>query len=306
MTYAHSVQLLSMALSFLSPIPLYASYLRLCFTNAGLSRQALDIDNETTLHFWSPHQTSTHKPSLVFIHGFGPVSLWQWRRQVQFFSPHFNLYVPDLVFFGESTTKSSERSEIFQAKSVASLLEKLGVEKYSVVGTSYGGFVAYHMARMWPERVEKVVIASSGANMRRSDNEQLMRKSKFENLGDLMLPRDSSQLRALIGLAVFRQGRVHMIPDFFLNDFISKLYTENRREKLELLKGLTLGQDETDVLLIWGEHDKIFPLDMAIQLKELIGKNVKLESIKEASHVPQIERPKKFNYTVYDFLCGSS
>ncbi|KAJ9168147.1 hypothetical protein P3X46_019706 [Hevea brasiliensis] len=306
-----------MALSFLSPISLYASYLRLCFTSSGLSRHAIDIDNDTTIHFWSQNpdnQTSTHKPSLVFIHGFGPAALWQWRRQVQFFSSHFNLYVPDLIFFGESTTKSSARSEIFQADSVSKLLQKLGVEKYSVVGTSYGGFVAYHVARMWPERVEKVVIASSGVNMRKSDNEELIRKSKLDSIGDLMLPKEASHLRALIGLAVFRLSRLHMIPDFFLKDFISKLYAENRSEKLELLKGLTLGRDETvnisplqqDVLLVWGEHDSIFPLDMAIELKGLIGKNVKLESIKDASHVPQIERPNKFNYILNSFLCGSS
>ncbi|KAF2304263.1 hypothetical protein GH714_028988 [Hevea brasiliensis] len=151
-------------------------------------------------------------------------------------------------------------------------------------------------------------------NMRKSDNEELIRKSKLDSIGDLMLPKEASHLRALIGLAVFRLSRLHMIPDFFLKDFISKLYAENRSEKLELLKGLTLGRDETvnisplqqDVLLVWGEHDSIFPLDMAIELKGLIGKNVKLESIKDASHVPQIERPNKFNYILNSFLCGSS
>ncbi|KAJ9183645.1 hypothetical protein P3X46_007470 [Hevea brasiliensis] len=306
-----------MAPSFLSPISVYTSYLRLCFTYAGLSRQAIDIDNETTLHFWGPNpdnRTSTHKPSLVLIHGFGPVALWQWHYQVRFFSPHFNLYVPDLIFFGESTTKSSERSEIFQAKSVAKLLEKLGVKKYSIVGTSYGGFVAYNIARMWPERVEKVVIASSGVNMRRSDNEKLMRKSKAENIGDLMLPQKASQMRVLISLAAFRLRSLHMIPDFLLKDFISKSYTEKRSEKLELLSGLTIGRDETvnisplqhDVLLIWGEEDTIFPLAMATELKGLIGKNVKLETIKDASHIPQTERPQKFNYIVSSFLRGSS
>ncbi|KDP34016.1 hypothetical protein JCGZ_07587 [Jatropha curcas] len=304
-----------MALSFLSPVSLYAHYLRSCFTSAGLSRHSVDIDTETTIHLWAPssNQTSTaNKPSLVFIHGFGPVALWQWRRQVQFFWPHFNIYVPDLIFFGESTTKSSERSEIFQAKSVAKCLEKLGVEKYSVVGTSYGGFVAYHMARMWPEKVEKVVIASSGVNMKRSDNEELVRKSKLENIGDLMLPKEASELRSLLGLTV--NWRLNMIPDIFLNDFIHKLYSENRSKKMELLKGLSFGHDETvnisplqqDVLLVWGEHDEIFPFKMAIELKGLIGKKVKLESIKNAAHVPQIERSKKFNYIVNGFLRGSS
>ncbi|XP_050220043.1 uncharacterized protein LOC126670374 isoform X2 [Mercurialis annua] len=238
-----------MALSFLSPISLYCYYLRFFFTSSGLSRQAVDIDNDTTVHFWGPkntHKTTAlnPKPSLVLIHGFGPDSLWQWRKQVQFFSSQFNLYVPDLIFFGESTTKSPGRSEVFQAESMASLLEKLGVEKYSVMGTSYGGVVAYHMARMWPERVEKVVVASSGVNMKRSDNEELIRKSKMDDIGDLMLPKQVSDLRTLMELAVY--GRfIHMIPDIILKDFIHKLYTPNRSKKLELLKGTIIGRVET-------------------------------------------------------------
>uniref|UniRef100_A0A2P2IR10 Uncharacterized protein MANES_03G054200 n=1 Tax=Rhizophora mucronata TaxID=61149 RepID=A0A2P2IR10_RHIMU len=92
------------------------------------------------------------------------------------------------------------------------------------------------------------------------------------------------------------------------------LYRDKRNEKLELLQGLTLGRDETasisplqqNVLVVWGEDDKIFPVEMAKELQGLIGKNVRLEIIQNASHVPQIERPMKFNYTVKNFLCGGS
>lgn len=203
---------------FLSPVAFYNNYLRRCFTASGLSPQAVDVDNETTIHFWGPSK-NTQKSSLVLIHGYGPVALWQWRKQVQFFSPKFNVYVPDLLFFGGSTTKSPERSEIFQAVSVVKLLEKLGVERFSVMGTSYGGFVAYHIARMWPERVEKVVIASSGVNMRRRHNEELVKRAKLEKIDDLMLPATTNQFRALMSLAVFK--RHNMVPDFLLNDVIN-------------------------------------------------------------------------------------
>ncbi|KAH0969746.1 hypothetical protein GBA52_028342 [Prunus armeniaca] len=224
---------------FLSPVSLYAIYVRRCFAASGLSQQTLQLDNETTLHFWGPNpkfsQATQKKPSLVLIHGFGPVAISS--------PPRFNVYVPDLVFFGDSTTTSAERSEVFQAASVAKLMEKAGVERFSVIGTSYGGFVAYHVARMWPERVEKVVIASSGVNMRRGDNEKLLRRAKLEKIEHLMLPATAVQLQTLIGLAMSR--RVDVIPRFLLNDFVQKLYSDKRKEKMELLKGLTLGRDDT-------------------------------------------------------------
>lgn len=209
-----------MAPSFLSLVSLYSLYLRRCFISSGLSSQTLDLKNGTTIHFWGPNpdQITLQKPSLVLIHGFGPAAIWQWRKQVKFFAPHFHVYVPDLIFFGNSTTKSKERSEVFQAVSVGKLLENIGVKKFSVMGTSYGGFVAYHLAKMWADNVEKVVIASSGVNLTHSDNEALLKRAKVESIEQLMLPETTSQLRTLTGLAVSKKLRI--IPDFFLNDVV--------------------------------------------------------------------------------------
>ncbi|XP_023546569.1 epoxide hydrolase 4-like [Cucurbita pepo subsp. pepo] len=298
--------------SFLSLVSLYDGYLRRCFTAAGLTQQAIDIDAETTLSFWGPKLSKSNaKPSLLLLHGFGPMAIWQWRPQVQFLADDFDVYVPDLVFFGGSTTKSAERTEVFQAISIGKLLEKIGVKKYSVMGTSYGGFVAYHMARIWPERIEKVVIASSGVNMRRKDNDAMLKRANVENIDEFLLPMTAEQLRTLMKLAVFK-GVGRRMPDFFLNDFIHKLYMEKRKEKIELLKSLTLGREDTidlsplfqEVLIIWGDHDQLFPLEMAKELKEILGEKTRLEVMKETSHVPQIEAPAEFNRVAKSFLCG--
>ncbi|XP_057957763.1 uncharacterized protein LOC131150806 isoform X2 [Malania oleifera] len=267
-----------MFVSWLSPASLFNSYLRRSFGAAGLSSQTIPIDDQTTIHFWGPKPDSPRanptKPALVLIHGFGPAALWQWRPQAAALSPHFDLYVPDLVFFGESTTASAERTERFQAACVGKLMERVGVEKYSVAGTSYGGFVAYRMAEMWGERVEKVVVASSGVNMVRGDGEKLLRRAAAETVEEFLLPQTAEQLRVLLGLALFKRPAV--LPSFLLTDFIHKLYTENRMEKIELLRDVSFGKDDTpkisplkqEVLIVWGEHDQIFLLEMATQLKE--------------------------------------
>ncbi|KAM7510719.1 hypothetical protein LguiB_009594 [Lonicera macranthoides] len=296
--------------SCLSIVSFYGTYLRRCLTAGGLSSQTINIDADTTIHFWGPKKpsNSTPKPPLLLLHGFGPAGVWQWRQQIVYFAPNFDLYIPDLVFFGESTTSKPERSENFQAESMGKLMEKVGIQRYKVVGTSYGGFVAYRMAARWPERVEKVVIASSGVNLRRRDNmEMLKRANNAAKIEEVMLPATAGQLRTLMGLAVYKRP---YLPDFILNDFIDTLYCENRKEKLELLKGLTLGRDDTvnlsplqqEVLIVWGDHDQIFLLEKATELKELIGKKARLEVIENASHVPQLERPAQFNKIVNNFL----
>ncbi|XP_049376786.1 uncharacterized protein LOC125841665 isoform X1 [Solanum stenotomum] len=297
--------------SWLSPIGLYGGFVRRCLTGAGLTCQSIEIDDETTIHFWGP-KSSKMKPSLILIHGFGPHGVWQWRPQISFFSNDFDLYIPSLVFFGRSTTKSLQRSEVFQATCIVKLLEKLSIEKCSIIGTSYGGFVAYHMAKMLPGRVEKVIIASSAVNIKKIDNDGLLKRANVEKIEDLMLPATVTQLRVSITASTNRS--LPYLPDFFLNDFINKLYLENRKEKLELLNGLSLGRDDTidnitplqqEVLIVWGENDQIFLLEKATELKELLGEKVRLEVIKNASHVPQLEHGAKFNKIVNDFLCGS-
>lgn len=302
-----------MVASCLSFVSIYGKFLRYSLSSAGLSSQTLDIDSQTTIHFWGPKpdpNTILPKPPLLLIHGFGPPGIWQWRQQVVFFARSFDLYIPDLVFFGDSVTTAPERSEDFQAESMGKFMEKAGVDKYSVVGTSYGGIVAYRMAAMWPERVEKVVIASSAVNMKSTDNKELLERANMDKVEDVMLPRTAAQMRTLMGLAVFRRP---YMPDFVLNDFIHKLYADNIEEKLELLKGLTIGRDDKvqlsplqqEVLIVWGDQDNIFLLEKATELKELLGEKVKLEVIKNAAHVPQIECAGQFNNVVNNFLCAS-
>ncbi|CAI9096703.1 OLC1v1032904C1 [Oldenlandia corymbosa var. corymbosa] len=308
-----------MVASWFSIASLYGSFLHRCISSSGLSSQTVTIVHEngkkTRMHYWGPNpeSVSPSKPSLVLIHGFGPAGAWQWRPQITDFSRHFNLYVPDLVFFGDhSSTESEERSEIFQAVCVGKLMEEIGVERYSVVGTSYGGFVAYRLAGMWPERVEKVVIASSGVNLTKKDNERLMKRANVGRIEELMLPGNPGQLRTLLSLSV-HYWRPYYVPDFVLNDFLQKLYGKNRKEKLELLKGLTLGRDDSpqitplkqEVLIVWGQNDQIFPLEKAKQLKECLGEKAKLEVLKNASHLPQLEQSGKFNKVVKAFLFAS-
>ncbi|XP_057799909.1 uncharacterized protein LOC131015519 isoform X2 [Salvia miltiorrhiza] len=296
-----------MVTSCFSLVSLAGGLLRRSIAAAGLSSQTADIDGDTTIHFWGP-PAATAKPKLILVHGFGPASIWQWRRQVAFFAGEYDVYIPDLVFFGESFTRSPARSEVFQATCLARLMENLGVTRYSVVGTSYGGFVAYRMAEMWPERVEKVVIASSAVNLRRSDNARLMKQADVDKIEDLLLPVTAAQLRLSLRFVVSRPPPY--VPDFVLNDFIDKLYSENRREKLELLKELNIGKNDTvtlsplsqEVLIVWGENDQIFLLEKAEELKKLLGEKAKLEVIEKGSHVPQLEHADQFNKIVKNFL----
>ncbi|CAI5482110.1 unnamed protein product [Closterium sp. Yama58-4] len=92
----------------------------------------------------SERRSTSRKPPLLLIHGFGASSLNHWIKQIPVLSRHFELYIPSLVFFFSSTSASSKRrGEFFQAEAMLGLMDALGIERCQVVGLSYGGIVAY-------------------------------------------------------------------------------------------------------------------------------------------------------------------
>ena len=57
-------------------------------------------------------------------------------------------------------------------------------------------------------------------------------------------------------------------------------------------------------LVIWGEHDRVFPVDIGRQLSELLG--AEFVVIEGAAHAPHVERPRKVNPLLVDFLSAES
>ncbi|KAL0908891.1 hypothetical protein M5K25_023403 [Dendrobium thyrsiflorum] len=302
-----------MGLKF-SFVPIVDAINRRSFTAAGLRRYSVSVDPDTTIQCWLPPSFS--KPPLLLLHGFGTPATWQWKAQIRSLCRHFDLIVPDLIFFGGSTTLSQERSEKFQAAAMVALLAKLEISSKvaGVVGTSYGGFVAYHVAKMMGQAwVGKVVIASSDLGKTEEDDRAMReRAGEAHSVEEIMLPTTAAGLRRLLQLVFYRPPL--FLPDFVLRDFVRNLFKDKLEEKKELLKAITLGNKDLfqlaalpqDVLIIWGEHERLFPLNKAYELKKKLGENAKLEVLKNTGHVPQLEDPNRFNKVLLSFLLGNT
>jgi pimeloyl-ACP methyl ester carboxylesterase len=186
------------------------------------------------------------KPALMLLHGFAPNALLCWENQIAAFVRDFDVYVPDLLFFGNSTTtqqreeqgeeKQRQRwSEAFQAECLMHMLQVLGVQQKQnnnnnnssshhhqqqelhVLGTSYGGMVAFRMAELYPTLVSKVVFSSSGICMSPTNNDELFARNNLSHVSQLLLPSTVQQMRVGVATAIYKQNR---IPDFLLRDFV--------------------------------------------------------------------------------------
>lgn len=227
-------------------------------------------------------------------------------------TPHFNVYVPDLVFFGESYTSRPERSDSFQAECLMRLMEAHSVKgRLSVVGLSYGGFVAYSMAAQFKEVVERVVICCAAVCMEEKDlTEGKFKVSDLEAAADILLPQTPEKLRELMKFTMFKPPKV--VPNCFLNDFIHAMCTEHCQEKRELIRAIPKDRKISDIpkitqptLIIWGDQDQVFPLEFAHRLKCHLGDNAQLIVLKNAGHGFNVEKPKEFYRHLKAFLIYS-
>ncbi|KAG9135278.1 hypothetical protein Leryth_015175 [Lithospermum erythrorhizon] len=281
---------------------------RYSFTYAGLKSSTTDLKDGTFIHCWVPKKPRNHKPNLVLIHGIGANAMWQWNDFLSPLSSKFNIYVPDLVFFGESYTSRSERSEAFQAQCLVKALEGFGVKKMSVVGLSYGGFVAYSMAAQFGECVERVVIGCAGVCVEEKDVENgLFEVDCLEEAIEILLPQKPERLRELMKLSFYKPPK--NVPSCFLSDFINVMCTEYLQERQELIIGLhkdrklsNLPKITQPTLIIWGDKDRIFPPELAHRLKRHLGENAQLVLIENAGHAINLEKPKIMYKHLKSFL----
>ncbi|GJY41332.1 alpha/beta hydrolase fold-1 [Tanacetum coccineum] len=171
------------------------------------------------MHIWCAKNRVYKKANLVLIHGFGGNSKWQFLLQIRQLAGDFNVYVPDLVFFGESYSSKSDRSVGFQAKCVCDGLKKMRVDKFSVYAISYGGFVGYRMAEVYDDMVEKLVIVSSGIVCKHERKLEHVQKIGL-SVVDLLVAKTPEDLRMLCRISIHKYDIGRWIPDFFLWGFI--------------------------------------------------------------------------------------
>lgn len=100
-------------------------------------------------------------PKLVFLHGLMGFAS-NWRSIARHFESDYQILLYDQRGHGKSFKPSSGYGTAEYAQDLITILDELGWEKCHLVGHSMGGRVAVEAAYLYPERVEKLVIADIG------------------------------------------------------------------------------------------------------------------------------------------------
>lgn len=102
------------------------------------------------------------KVPLVLVHGFGG-GVGLWALNVEALSQNRTVYAFDVLGFGRSSrpqlsTDPLEAEEQF-VDSIEKWREKIGLEKFVLLGHSLGGFLASSYALKYPSRIQHLILA---------------------------------------------------------------------------------------------------------------------------------------------------
>jgi pimeloyl-ACP methyl ester carboxylesterase len=98
-------------------------------------------------------------------------------------------------------------------------LVSAGLDHFGIVGLSYGGFVAYQIAVMYPNAVDKLVIVSAGVCLEESDlSSGLFGVSDVAEAASLLVPQHPDDVRQLVKLTFYKPP--HVMPTCFIQDYI--------------------------------------------------------------------------------------
>ena len=98
------------------------------------------------------------KPPIILLHGY-TASVYVWKTAAPMLAEDgFRVIAVDLLGFGYSEKPSwFDYSIQSQARMVSRFMNRLGIGRATIVGSSYGGAVALTLTLDYPERVQKLV-----------------------------------------------------------------------------------------------------------------------------------------------------
>jgi len=231
-------------------------------------------------------------PAVIFAHGSGGTHM-SWWQQVPVLSTQYRCVTIDHRGFGYSKDQPNKPGRHNFVSDLEGLLDRLKIDRVSLVGQSMGGLTVLGFASRHPDRVSALILSDTTGGYTNPEIDRLRAANKN--------PRSA-----------FAPGYAQREPAMaFLYREISSLTMDDAAEATAAAAATPSRGPSTDikpvltrkvpVLFIVGEQDQLIP-PAAIEAmhKEMPGSE--LVKVPGAGHSVYFERPTEYNRLVGDFL----
>jgi pimeloyl-ACP methyl ester carboxylesterase len=244
-------------------------------------------------------------PPIVLIHGFGAALDW-WDEIAPRLAAGHGVIRLDLIGHGGTEAPASGYAIERQARLVAAVLDKLGVQRVVAIGHSMGGEVTTALAEADPSRIERMVLIDSPPKPE-TTFKLGTRLALMPVLGEL-LSRFMSEatIRKMLAQG-FAPG--FPVPEKFVADVKQLTYTafrtahddsmayETEKPVVERLAALN---PVPPLLVIFGSQDALVAPESAKLYERVPGAKVVI--LDGPGHSPMVEAPEKTLALIEDFL----
>jgi pimeloyl-ACP methyl ester carboxylesterase len=247
-------------------------------------------------------------PALLLLHGFGSsLHTWEdWARLAEGDRRMIRIDLPGFGLTGADPTPdySDERAVAL----IAGLLDRLGLARVDLLGSSMGGRIAWRFAADRPDRVRRLVLmAPDGFRSRGIEYGRPIRVSPLMQTLPYTLPRPllrATTEPAYADPAALRPEVLDRYRDMLLAPGVRGAILDRMRDTVLQPPEPFLQRIAAPVLLLWGEADRMIPSGHAADYaRELsVSRTVVLPAL---GHVPMEEDPRRSLAPVTEFLAQS-
>ncbi len=252
----------------------------------------------------------TAKPPIILIHGFTS-SVYVWKTVAPMLADAgFHVIAIDLLGFGYSEKpRWFDYSIASHARMISRFMNRLGIGRATVVGSSYGGAVALMLTLDYPETIEKLVLVDAVSNDAPKKH-PIIKLASLPGVGELMAPFlvDCTAFMRLRARGSLAKANHYLITDERIESIRRPLNAADaHRSVLATSRNWHADRLERDAhlikaptLIIWGEEDTVVPIKHGYKLHENIL-NSRFVVVKDCGHVPHEEKSEIFTKLVSEF-----
>ncbi len=245
--------------------------------------------------------------AVILIHGSGPgVSAWaNWRLVFPILSKHFHLYAPDVVGFGYTDRPEGQEYNIHVwADHMIDFLDTVGEKKVTVIGNSFGGAIALHMAKKRPDLINKLIMMGSmGIDHKMTELDDVWGyEPSHENMKNLIKIFAYDQSMAENGDLVEMRYKSSIQPGF--HESFSSMFPAPRQRHVGAM-ALTIDElnaIDFPALLVHGREDRVIPVEETSMKLALHMPQAELHIFPHCGHWVQIEKTQEFADLVIQFI----
>ena len=235
-------------------------------------------------------EEGTKGQPIILLHGLmGGVE--NFGEMVDFISEEYKVYGLDLKLFEGNLLKVSVKA---LSDYLYEFMNHLGLKSAVLMGNSMGGHIGLIFTKEHPEMVDSLILTGSSGLFEESMG------SSFPRRGDKDYIRTKTE-------------EVFYNPEVATDELVDKVFgiANNRVSVLKLLGYAksairhNMAEDIPNftmpVCLIWGEHDKVTPPNVADEFHKLLP-NSELHWMPLCGHAAMWEHPEDFSKIVLKFL----